>query len=206
MTKTFFTSDTHFGHVNILKFNAEQRPFKDTEEMDEAIIRRWNNVVSPEDTVYHLGDVALGNIAKSLPKVARLNGYKIAVMGNHDRPFMRAGKADELDWRNKYADVFEEVWSHQGGTVRIHEYDFIVSHFPYDGDHTENDKYVEERPKDLGYPLIHGHTHLTNKVSTSKYGGFMYHVGMDAHELTPVNSETIYEAYLDYEKFLTTNA
>jgi len=76
----FFTSDTHFGHKNILKYT--NRPFKSVEEMDEELIRRWNATVTPDDTVIHLGDFSLkGNVNKYLKQ---LNGNIIWIKGNHD--------------------------------------------------------------------------------------------------------------------------
>lgn len=191
--QVWFTSDTHFGHVNILKFNAEQRPFKDTDHMDEEIIRRWNAVVSPKDTVYHLGDIALGPIDKSLPKIARLNGHKIAVLGNHDRPFMRAGKHDEQRWWARYKEVFQEVRGWEGILVDIGPFLETVklSHFPYTGDHTPEDRHADVRPHDIGTPLIHGHTHSTDRLTYSSKGTPQIHVGMDAWDLTPVNSSQI---------------
>ena len=79
--KTFFTSDTHWGHRNILKYCT--RPFENIEEHDEALIRNWNSVVSPEDRVYHLGDFSMGKV--SAPSILyRLNGEKHFVWGNHD--------------------------------------------------------------------------------------------------------------------------
>jgi calcineurin-like phosphoesterase family protein len=53
----FFTSDTHFNHKNIIKLC--NRPFTSIEEMNEKIIENWNNIVKPEDIVWHLGDFAL---------------------------------------------------------------------------------------------------------------------------------------------------
>ena len=54
LVKTWFSSDQHFGHSNIIKFML--RPFADVEEMDYALITNWNSVVSPEDSVYVVGD------------------------------------------------------------------------------------------------------------------------------------------------------
>lgn len=54
----FFTSDTHFGHVNIILYC--NRPFASVLEMNEQVIARWNDRVGPRDTVYHLGDFAMG--------------------------------------------------------------------------------------------------------------------------------------------------
>jgi len=81
--KTFFLSDTHFGHKNIIRY--EHRPFASLEQMDEYLIQRWNSVVSSDDVVIHGGDFALckKDIATSI--CHRLNGYKILVHGNHDR-------------------------------------------------------------------------------------------------------------------------
>jgi calcineurin-like phosphoesterase family protein len=78
-----FTSDTHWGHKNIIQYS--NRPFSSVEEMDEVLIDNWNAVVKPEDTVYHLGDFAFLPYDQ-LKKVARrLNGTKHFVMGNHDK-------------------------------------------------------------------------------------------------------------------------
>lgn len=84
MAKTFFTSDTHFNHFNIIKYCS--RPFSSTEDMNREMILRWNAVVAPEDIVYHLGDFAMGK-ASEWPKILhQLNGArKILILGSHDR-------------------------------------------------------------------------------------------------------------------------
>ena len=86
MPNVFLTSDTHFGHVNICNFTnydgSPVRPWDDVEEMNEEMIKRWNETVSPKDKVYHLGDVVINR--KFLPILDRLNGDKVLYKGNHD--------------------------------------------------------------------------------------------------------------------------
>ena len=86
MPGVFLTSDTHFGHVNICKFTnyngSPVRPWDDVNEMDEEMIKRWNETVGPKDKVYHLGDVVINR--KSLAILDRLNGDKVLIKGNHD--------------------------------------------------------------------------------------------------------------------------
>ena len=82
----FVTSDSHFGHENILSFkkaNGEPvRPFSSMQEMHEQMVERWNKKVGPKDIVYHLGDVATER--SGLRQLDRLNGKKILIKGNRD--------------------------------------------------------------------------------------------------------------------------
>lgn len=81
MSNTFFISDTHFGHSNIIRY--ANRPFKDLESMHREMIARWNGRVGARDTVYHLGDVAFSR--DGLAIMSQLNGKnKHLVLGNHD--------------------------------------------------------------------------------------------------------------------------
>lgn len=80
--ETFFIGDTHFGHKNIIKYESEARPFSSIEEMNEELIKRWNNTVRPKDRVIHVGDFCFG--AANIVIAGRLNGQKTLVMGNHD--------------------------------------------------------------------------------------------------------------------------
>ena len=184
----FYTSDTHFGHARIIELC--NRPFENVEHMNAEIVRRWNAVVEPTDHVYHLGDVALGHLDDSLPIVNRLNGYKILVGGNHDRPFMNRGKARYSEWLERYREVFDEVID-GNVQVRIGHTLLNASHFPYDGDSHDGDRFVEARPADNGLPLIHGHTHRNQKVSRSQNGSLQIHVGQDAWDFTPVSEDEI---------------
>lgn len=80
---TYFISDHHFGHRNIIEY--EQREFKNIVDMDAEMIKKWNMVVNKDDIVYHLGDFSFYNKEKTSQIVGSLNGRINLIMGNHDR-------------------------------------------------------------------------------------------------------------------------
>jgi calcineurin-like phosphoesterase family protein len=84
VSNVFFISDTHFFHHKVLEFVAKDRPFSNVEEMNEAIVDRWNKTVTKRDTVYHLGDVCFGHV-ENLNIIRRLRGNKKLILGNHDK-------------------------------------------------------------------------------------------------------------------------
>lgn len=134
---SFVISDTHFGHTNSWqKFKLPNgdplRPFSSNEEMDEAMVERWNAKVNPQDTVYHLGDVVIKK--SSLELVKRLNGKKRLVRGNHDI------------FHDKY---YREVGFEKMYGVRVFVDKFILSHIPLHPD------CVTDRFK----VNVHGHLH-----------------------------------------------
>jgi len=168
----FFTSDTHLMHQP--SFVWEPRGFTSVEEMNEAIVERWNAVVKPEDRVIHLGDVILNNTEKGLEYFRRLNGEICIVVGNHDGP----KRQEEL---SKLPNVIILGYAH---CFKYKKTTFYLSHYPtltanYD------DKYFSQHVINL-----HGHTHQrTNFLNPTN--PFMYHVGVDSHNCTPVHIEEI---------------
>jgi len=87
MPSVFLVSDTHFGHAGVCRFTRDDgvtklRPWTDPDEMDEAMVKAWNETVKPTDKVYHLGDVVINR--KALKTLHRLNGDKVLIRGNHD--------------------------------------------------------------------------------------------------------------------------
>lgn len=82
MHDTWFISDTHFGHANILTYESVARPFENLTQMHEALITRWNSVVRKNDKVFHLGDFCFG--ARNIAFAELLNGNKHLILGNHD--------------------------------------------------------------------------------------------------------------------------
>ena len=110
MAETWFISDTHFGHANILKFEPILRPFKNIEEHDQFIINEWNRLVGENDIVYHLGDVAFKDFNITL--LAELKGHKRVVLGNHDQ-------------FNRLAPYFENFYG-----VKYWKEGILLSHIP----------------------------------------------------------------------------
>lgn len=83
MAKKFYIADLHYAHANILSFDG--RPFRDVDEMNSELVRRWNSVVTPEDIVYSLGDMFWCKSSDAQPVLDALNGQKFLIRGNHDR-------------------------------------------------------------------------------------------------------------------------
>ena len=86
----WFTSDTHFGHANIIRYC--DRPYTSPSEMDEALIKNWNQVVSPNDNIYHLGDFTLGGEEQAFAYFSRLNGKISVIPGGHDKKWVAKGE------------------------------------------------------------------------------------------------------------------
>lgn len=182
MRETWITSDLHLGHANIIDYCG--RPFPNPEEMNEAIVERWNTTVGPTDRVLVLGDVALGKITDSLAVAGRLFGYKILLAGNHDRCAGFHGQK-AVGWEERYRREggFAEV--HQG-TMRVDlgakHSSVLASHFPYVGDTVDVTRFAEQRPVDRGEWLVHGHVHerwlqagRQINVSLDAWGGRLVH-------------------------------
>lgn len=157
MGRTYYTSDTHFGHARILELS--RRPFPTVEAMDEALIARWNARVTPDDVVWHLGDFAMGHDAERIARTFwRLNGTKHLTTGNHDE-----GRAAtlELPW----ASVAQIAWPVDQGT-RV-----TVCHYPL----------RSWRGASKGQPHLYGHMH--GKLPAYDLS---LDVGVDAWDLAPV--------------------
>lgn len=184
MANVFYISDLHLGHAKTTDGtfkNADGsnlRPFASAEEMNNEIIRRWNDVVREQDKVYVLGDVVINK--KFLPLIKELKGAKRLVRGNHDifktRQYMEVG--------------FKEVYG-----VRVLD-DCILSHIPL---------HPECITKRFGIN-VHGHLHGNNLMLTRRgddiekddfgknYHGLdprYFNVSVEQINYTPINHEDL---------------
>ena len=122
--RTWIISDTHFHHAKIIEYC--DRPFKDVNHMNEAMIERWNEVVGEGDVVWHLGDFGFFKDVNHMRLTTdRLNGKKNIILGNHDRfkptQFMEGG----FQWASRFPIIFDEFF------ILSHEPKFLESNSPY---------------------------------------------------------------------------
>lgn len=163
----YFWSDTHFGHKNILTYEDTKRKFKDVEEMNEELIRRWNLIVRGNDDIYLLGDFSFEKDPTAT--FLRLNGRKHLVVGNHDE---RRKVVMDLSW-SSIQDIL---------TVRDNNVKIVCCHYPiesWSGMHR-------------GSLHAHGHSHghLKRKVA------HRFDVGVDEFDF-PVEFEELVVMSLD---------
>ena len=143
MSTVFFTADPHFGHTNIIRY--ENRPFASAEEMDQELIRRWNETVSPEDTVYLEtgyarseddirflervralpGDFSFYGKEKSTEILSALQGHIRLVMGNHDTRSTQWYRDCGFEEVYDCPILFESFW------LLSHEPLYLNSNMPY---------------------------------------------------------------------------
>lgn len=113
--ENWFIADTHFGHANIIKYS--KRPFATVEEHDEALIKNWNDRVTPGDNVYHLGDFAFRNKASAEAIRRRLIGNVFFIEGNHDKT--------TRDIKHMFG------WYEKVRSVRVGEQEIFLSHYAH---------------------------------------------------------------------------
>lgn len=178
----WLTSDTHFNHEKIIEFCRSE--FKDTNEMNEHIIKVWNEIIQPDDTVFHLGDFAFKTGQKKdqvKAIVERLNGKKTLILGNHDN--LKHIKDFAFD---RILDTLEIT--HEGVT-------FKLAHFPYKW--SMQDKDIVSRPEcftkhDMSQPilpLLCGHVHESYMIRKN-----CLNMGWDIWK-RPVSIDKVMEVY-----------
>lgn len=92
---TWFTSDLHLSHKNIIKYS--NRPFSDVQEMNDTLIYNWNARIEQYDHVWVVGDFCFSDIESGQNHLNRLNGIKHLIVGNHDKTAVRLTGWDTID-------------------------------------------------------------------------------------------------------------
>ncbi len=113
----WFTSDTHFWHENIIKFC--DRPFRNAEEMNSELIRRWNETVPEDGIVFHLGDFCHGSPKQWNEILDSLHGRIYLILGNHDMKYYRGGDMSRFEY------VTQQM------TIRVGTQSIILNHNPF---------------------------------------------------------------------------
>lgn len=173
MSATWYTADLHIGH----RLVSDIRGFESTEDHDNWLYDLWHKSVQPNDTVYVLGDVAVSGYSYALALLKSLPGTKHLVAGNHDpvHPMHRQGYSRRFQ---EWLQVFETIQPFQ--RKRLNKVEFLMCHLPYsdvgDGAGRGEARYAQYRLPNLGLPLLHGHTHSTERFE----GERQLHVGLDA--------------------------
>ena len=170
MPAVYLTSDTHWGHAGVCKFlnpdGTKLRPWDNPEEMDEYMVKVWNETVKPNDKVYHLGDVVINR--KALKTLSRLNGEKILIKGNHD-----------IFRINEYLEYFKDIRSYHVMNG------MILSHIP-----------LHPQQLYRFGANIHGHLHGNRVMKRNWYGKKVidpryYSVCVEQTEFKPVLFEDV---------------
>lgn len=162
--KYYFTSDEHLGHANILKYC--DRPFKNVEEMDEEIIKRYNELVKDDDDiVIHCGDFTLKDSDTALNYIRRLKGHHVFLAGSHD--YWLENK-NVLKSYNVY-----RIWEKYINDIYVVACHYAMRTWPL---------------SHHGSIQLHGHSHGTLPIAYNQLD-----VGVDSNNFYPVSMEQVLE-------------
>lgn len=176
----WFISDLHMNNTNVI--NYENRPFADPEEMNEALIANWNDVVAPEDDVFVLGDFIMGQADTIHTLLPRFNGKIHLIIGNHDTP---AKQAIYSEYPDKIVEMKEVAYIRYKGLF------FVLCHFPL-----TNEAFLKMVQQDNSeVVVVHGHVH--SKAPFFNVEQHTFNVSCEATEYVPVSIQRLFEIVRD---------
>ena len=182
MSRIWLISDTHFGHKR--EFLYEPRGFQNIWEHDKQIIKNWNEIVEPDDDIYHLGDVMLGDNDYGLSCVKQLKGNIHIVRGNHDTD-------TRMELYNTCHNIVEVC---EGKFLKACGRYFYLSHYP-----AIVSNYDYDKPLKAKMIALCGHSHTKDKFQDMDKG-LIYHAELDAHNMTPICIDDIIEDIKKYKE------
>lgn len=176
----YFTSDCHFGHSNIIRYEQrdEKMNISGTMEHDQKLISNWNSIVKPRDLVIILGDFSFHKPETTMEILRQLNGHKVLIEGNHDCIFLKNKSFDR--------SLFEEITEYKEYHYR--GYHLCLMHYPI-----TSFKHIDKETNT--YLHVHGHIHSAPCPVTKK----SYNVGVDINDYKPVHINTVIEKCLSNE-------
>lgn len=190
MPNTFFIADWHYGHNNIISY--DDRPFRSVEEMNEELIKRWNDKVSKGDLLYVLGDMFWCKSSEAVPILKQLNGTKFLVKGNHDR-------SNDGAFKREFAKVNEYM------EIEVDDRRLVLCHYPI--------PFFKNHTRD-GWSHLYGHVHKSFEYNMTEHihkeivdlyqrPHRMYNVGamMPWMDYTPRTFDEIAEGYSKFTSY-----
>ena len=177
----YYISDLHLGHKNIMSSKMSNRPFNSVEEMDEILIKNWNNIVKNEDDIYILGDFCYKSGKNPKEYLNRLNGKKHLIVGNHDGQILR-----DPVCRKCFVEI-KDMLNIKDGNKNL-----FLCHYPM----AEWPGYFRE--------TIHLYGHIHNNTTNDTYKIMYnlknaYNVGADILDFTPRALQDVIEYNLKFK-------
>jgi len=182
MSNIWLSSDFHFCHNK--KFLYQPRGFDTVEEMNKAIVERWNSVVQSEDDAYILGDIMLNDNEKGIELFNSLNGKFHIVLGNHDTPTRES----------LYLACANVVEVADAMKLKYKKYYFFLTHFPCQTSNFDNDKPLKQRTIN-----ICGHSHTKDPFLDWKQHP-IFHCEVDTNDCYPWLLDDIIKNIENYNK------
>lgn len=170
----YFTSDLHFYHDNVIKF--ANRPYHSAEQMNQSLIKNWNDTINADDEIYILGDLTMKGPDLAMKILSQLKGIKHLIKGNHDH---------FVDKKSFEPWLFASIQDYKSITYMNQK--FVLFHYPV----LEWDGYFR------GSIMLHGHqhNHADYNYRNLENGIRRYDVGVDANFMKPVSAEQIIEFF-----------
>ena len=185
----YYIADCHFYHA-ALNTKMDKRGFLDVDEMNEYMIRKWNEKVTNADTVVILGDLSLGNVEETNDLIHRLKGKLCLIIGNHDKYVGKPGfDSGRFEWIDNYREITDS------------QKKVICSHYPmpfYEG------QYRKRHNGDPKAYMLYGHVHetrdevLMQKIIEMIRSTSYYPIGSDSKALIPCNMINCFCKKSDY--------
>lgn len=188
--KHFITSDIHFGHKNILKYNpASRSQYSSVDDMNEKFVINFNEQVLEEDHTYILGDIGFCKPEQTMEFLKMMNGRKTIIHGNHDRELVASSIFQNPEQR-RLAGIIEDtpykVISHVVDGVK---HGIVLFHFriaAWDGAHH-------------GSIHFYGHEHGNGPVMETR----CMDIGVDTNNMNPYHLDSAVRMVRDRAKTIS---